>query len=168
MDITLIHVLQEPPNLTDSGDAPDLPARPKTAAAATAAAAKSPPPSAPSPSANEVQQQALLLKQYEEQQAQFVAARETEERRRLETERQQQLEFEQKQREQAEAQRLAQEQLLRDQQMVYTNQQANRQFELEQELLNMRGQYNRDQILLEQYDGVRASLFIVQTGVDII
>jgi hypothetical protein len=95
-----------------------------------------------------------MLKQYEEQQAALQAARDAEERRRQEMEQQQQREFEQRQREQAEAQRLAQEQLLQ-QQMMYTNQAAQQQAsELERELLAMRGQYERDQIFLEQYDRV--------------
>ncbi|KAF6766627.1 cytoskeleton assembly control protein [Ephemerocybe angulata] len=137
----------EPPNLTDSGDAPDLPARPKTAQAKSPA-----PPSAPSPSAAEIDEQARMLKEYEDKQAALNAQREAEERRRLEMEQQQQREFELRQLEQAEAQRLAQEQLVQ-QQMMYSNQAAAQQAgELERELLAMRGQYERDQIFLEQYD----------------
>ncbi|KAF5368533.1 hypothetical protein D9758_002298 [Tetrapyrgos nigripes] len=140
---------QEPPNLMDSGDAPDLPARPTTAAGAKSPA---PPPAAPSPDANTINEQARLLKEYEEQQARLQAAREEEERRRQELERQQQEEFERRQREQAEAQRLAQEQLVQQQQMMYSNQAAQQVAEYEQQLLAMRGQYERDQIFLEQYD----------------
>ena len=115
---------------------------------------KSPsPPPIPTPSAAEVNEQARMLKQYEDQQTALQTARETEERRRLEQEQQQQREFEQRQREQAEAQRLAQEQLMQ-QQMMYNNQSAQRSGELERELLAMRGQYERDQIFLEQYDRV--------------
>ncbi|KAG5644617.1 hypothetical protein DXG03_008095 [Asterophora parasitica] len=138
----------EPPNLLDSGDAPDLPARPKTAMKSP-----SPPPSAPMPNAAEMDEQIRMLKQYEDQQAALQAQRAEEERNRLAQEQQQQREFEQRQREQAEAQRQAQEQLLQ-QQMLYTNQaQAAQQAgELERELLAMRGQYERDQIFLEQYD----------------
>ncbi|KAF8973647.1 ANTH domain-containing protein [Flammula alnicola] len=135
----------EPPNLLDSGDAPDLPTRPKNEA-------KSPPPAAPSPSAVDIDEQARLLKQYEDKQAALQAQREAEERQRLESEQQQAAEFERRQREQAEAQRLAQEQLMQ-QQMMYNNQAvAQQQSELERELLAMRGQYERDQIFLEQYD----------------
>ena len=64
---------------------------------------------------------------------------------------QQQREFEAQQRMQAEQQRLAQEQLLRDQ---YQRQAQGRLAELEREILNMRGQYDKDQLLLEQYDRV--------------
>jgi hypothetical protein len=140
----------DPPNLLDAGSAPDLPARPKTAA--------SPPPTAPSPDAAQVNEQARMLKQYEEQQAALMQAREAEERRRLELERQQQLEFEQRQREQAERERLAQEQLLQQQMMQYNNQAAQQANELEREILAMRGQYERDQLLLEQYDRVSSGL----------
>ncbi|KAF9015608.1 ANTH domain-containing protein [Cyathus striatus] len=130
----------EPPNLMDTGDAPDLPARPRTAMKSP-----SPPPVAPAPSAAEIDEQARMLKQYEDQQAAMNAQREAEERQRFELQQQEQLEFERRQREQAEAQRLAQEQLQQQQQMMYNNQAA-------QQLLAMRGQYERDQIFLEQYD----------------
>ncbi|KAJ2914288.1 hypothetical protein MD484_g6133, partial [Candolleomyces efflorescens] len=134
----------EPPNLLDSGEAPELPARPKTET-------KSPPPAAPTPGVD-VDEQIRMLKEYEDKQAALNAQREAEERQRLESEHQQQREFEQRQREQAEAQRLAQEQLMQ-QQMMYSNQAALQQAgELERELLAMRGQYERDQIFLEQYD----------------
>jgi hypothetical protein len=137
----------------DTGDAPDLPARPKTAMKSP-----SPPPVAPSPDASAVNEQARMLKQYEEQQAALQAAREAEERRRLELEQQQAREFEQRQREQAESQRLAQEQLMQHQ-MLYNNQAAQQASELERELLAMRGQYERDQIFLEQYDRVCVPFF---------
>ncbi|RDB28709.1 Endocytosis protein end4 [Hypsizygus marmoreus] len=144
--INVPKLAHEPPNLLDTGDAPDLPARPKTAVKSP-----SPPPAAPTPNATEVNEQARMLKEYEDQQAALKAARDAEERRRLEAEQQQQREFEQRQREQAEGQRLAQEQLMQ-QQMLYNNQAAQQASELERELLAMRGQYERDQILLEQYD----------------
>ncbi|KZT02470.1 cytoskeleton assembly control protein [Laetiporus sulphureus 93-53] len=141
---------QEPPNLMDNGPAPDLPARPTTANIQT------PPPVAPTPDAAAVSEQARMLKQYEEQQAALLAAREAEERRRQELEEQQRREFEQRQAEQAERERAAQEALLQQQMMQYNNQAAaqaaaNAQ-ELERELLAMRGQYERDQLMLEQYD----------------
>jgi len=104
-----------------------------------------------------------MLKQYEEQQAALLAAREAEERHRLELEQQQQREFEQRQREQAERERMAQEQLLQQQMMQMNNQAALQANELERELLAMRGQYERDQLLLEQYDRVRSILKDVRT-----
>lgn len=100
-----------------------------------------------------------MLKEYEQQQAALQASREAEERRRLELEQQQQREFEQRQREQAERERLAQEQLMQQQMMQMNNQAAEHYQNLERELLGMRGQYERDQLLLEQYDRVRWSHF---------
>ncbi|EGO05317.1 hypothetical protein SERLA73DRAFT_164870 [Serpula lacrymans var. lacrymans S7.3] len=138
---------QDPPNLMDNGDAPDLPARPKTAVRSP-----SPPPAAPSPDAAAVNEQARMLKQYEEQQAALQAQRDAEERRRLELEAAQQREFELRQQQQAEQQRLAQEQLMHAQMAQYNNQAAQQASELEREMLAMRGQYERDQLLLEQYD----------------
>ncbi|KAG2350831.1 hypothetical protein BDR05DRAFT_922313 [Suillus weaverae] len=140
---------QEPPNLLDTGSAPDLPARPKTTVASPA-----PPPAAPSPApdAAVVNEQARMLKQYEDQQTALRAQREAEERQRLDLEAQQQREFEQRQREQAERERLAQEQLVQQQMMQYNNQAAQQVSDYERELLAMRGQYERDQLLLEQYD----------------
>ncbi|EPT01538.1 hypothetical protein FOMPIDRAFT_1144834 [Fomitopsis schrenkii] len=137
---------QEPPNLLDSGSAPDLPARPTTTTV------KTPPPATPVPDANAINEQARMLKQYEEQQAALLAAREAEERQRQELEEQQRREFEQRQAEQAERERLAQEQLMQQQMMQYNNQAAVHVQEYERELLAMRGQYERDQLMLEQYD----------------
>ena len=60
-----------------------------------------------------------------------------------------QREFEEQQRLLAEQQRLADEQLLRDQ---YQAQTSGRMADLERENLNARAQYERDQLMLEQYD----------------
>ena len=104
-----------------------------------------------------------MLKQYEDQQAALRAQQEAEERRRQELERQQQLEFEQRQREQQERERLALEQLQHQQLYQLNNQAAQRVNDLERELLGARGQFERDQLLLEQYDrvGVSSSDFSV-------
>jgi hypothetical protein len=142
---------QDPPNLTDKGDAPDLPARPLTT---------KPEERADTPKGNPEQamidEQARMLKEYEDKQAALVAAREAEEARRLAQERAQQDEFERRQREQAERERLAQEQLMQQQMMQYNNAAAEQMHALEREILAMRGQYERDQLMLEQYDRVRA------------
>lgn len=140
---------KEPPNLTDDGSAPDLPARPTTTKVAT------PPPATPAP---DVSEQARILKQYEEQQAALKAQQDAEERARQEAQVAAQREFEQRQRDQAERERLAQDQLMQQQLAQYSTQAAQRVQELERELLGMRGQYERDQLLLEQYDRVRAFL----------
>lgn len=140
---------KEPPNLLDNGSAPDLPARPTTTAV------KTPPPATPAPDAAMVSEQARMLKQYEQQQAALQAQREAEEKRRKDQELAAQMEFEARQREQAERERLAQENLMQQQLAQYSNQAAARVNDLERELLAMRGQYERDQLLLEQYDRVR-------------
>ncbi|KAF8506725.1 cytoskeleton assembly control protein [Russula emetica] len=138
---------QEPPNLIDNEGAPDLPARPTTAARSP-----TPPPAPPAADEAAISEQARLLKQYEDQQAALRAQQEAEELRRQELERQQQLEFEQRQREQQERERLALEQLQQQQLYQLNNQAAQRLNELERELLGARGQFERDQLLLEQYD----------------
>jgi hypothetical protein len=99
-------------------------------------------------------EQARMLKQYEDQQAALRASQEEEARRRAELDAQQQREFEQRQLMQQEQERLAQEQL-RQQQMAHLNNQAAEQvYGLERELLALRGQFDRDQLMLEQYDRV--------------
>lgn len=143
---------QEPPNLLDNGSAPDLPARPTTTVV------KTPPPATPVHDTAAVSEQARLLKQYEDQQAALQAQRAADERARQEQELAQQREFEARQREQAERERLAQEQLMQQQLTQYSNQAAQRVNELERELLGMRGQFERDQLLLEQYDRVCTSM----------
>lgn len=100
-------------------------------------------------------EQAQILKQYEEQQAALQAQREADEKKRQDSELAQQREFEARQREQQERERIAQEQLMQQQLAQYSNQAAARVNDLERELLAMRGQYERDQLLLEQYDRVR-------------
>lgn len=136
--------------MTDAGDAPDLPKRPQTVAPP-----RSPPPAATPPvDAAMLSEQARMLKEYEDKQAALLASREAEERNRQMMEAQRQREFEDAQRQQAERERLAQERLLQEQLANYNNQIAGRQQELEREMLAMRGQYERDQLLLEQYDRV--------------
>ncbi|QRW11818.1 endocytosis protein end4 [Ceratobasidium sp. AG-Ba] len=143
---------QEPPSLTDSGSAPELPKRPKS----TAAPATPPPAPSPDPTAAQIAEQARMLKEYEDQQAALIASRQAEETRRLEQQMAQQREFEEAQRQQAERERLAQEELMRQQaqmaQMSMQNQAAARIQEMEREMLGMRSQWERDQLMLEQYD----------------
>ena len=130
-----------------------MPARPTTAARSL-----TPPPAAPVADEAAIREQARLLKQYEDQQAALRAQQEAEERQRQELERQQQLEFEQRQHEQQERERLALEQLQQQQLYQLNNQAAQRVNDLERELLGARGQFERDQLLLEQYDRVGVSL----------
>jgi len=95
-----------------------------------------------------------MLKQYEEQQAALRTAQEEEARRRAELAAQQQREFEQRQLLQQEQERLAQEQLRQQQTMQFNNQAAEQVHALERETLALRGQFERDQLMLEQYDRV--------------
>lgn len=150
-------IVQEPPNLFDSGDVPNLPARPTTVKA------KTPPPATPVASAAEIDEQARMLKQYEEQQAALRAAQEEETRKRAELEAQQQREFEQRQLIQQEQERLALEQLRQQQTTQLNNQAAEQVHGLEREILALRGQFERDQLMLEQYDRVwcLSSLLII-------
>ncbi|KAI8460424.1 ANTH domain-containing protein [Phakopsora pachyrhizi] len=134
---------QEPPNLTNSGDAPDLPRRP----AKTPDVKPLPPkPETPAP---DIAEQARMLKEYEEKQSKLQAERDAEARRQAELQAKQQRDFEEMQRMQAERERMAQEELMRQQMAGMA---AGRVAELEREILAMRGQYERDQMMLEQYD----------------
>ena len=108
-----------------------------------------------------VSEQARMLKEYEDKQNALKVARDDEERRAREAEAARLREFEEMQRQQAERERLAQEELLRQQQLQQqmANMQMNdfntqRMQEIEREMLAMRGQYERDQMMLEQYDRV--------------
>lgn len=142
---------QEPPNLIDSGIAPELPERPPAETKQTAQAI----PRADSPAATqgEIEEQRRMLEEYERKQAALVAQRENEQRRQEETKRREEAEFAEQQRLLQERERQAQEQLLRDQMsQQWSQHQQGEVAQLQQEMLNMRGQYERDQLLLEQYD----------------
>lgn len=145
---------QEPPSLFDNGTTPDLPKRP-----AEKIKSPTPPPAAPSPDAAMVREQAAMLKEYEDKQKALEAQRRGDEERRRQQELQQQREIEEMQRMQAERERAAQEALMAQQmsqQMQQYNDQASQQLnQMQMEMLAMRGQFERDQILLEQYDRVR-------------
>ncbi|KAJ6111676.1 hypothetical protein N7523_007737 [Penicillium sp. IBT 18751x] len=87
--------------------------------------------------------------EYEAEQARLQNQWEDQQRQQMLAQQQAQRDFEEQQRLQAEQQRLAQEQLLRDQYQTHTQ---GRLAELEQENLNARAQYERDQLMLQQYD----------------
>lgn len=95
-----------------------------------------------------------MLKEYEQQQDALRAAQEAEARRRAELEAQQQREFEQRQLLQQEQERQALEQLRQQQTLQLNNQAAEQAYALEREILALRGQFDRDQLMLEQYDRV--------------
>ena len=145
----------EPPSLLSEDDEnrPALPRRPAREIEKQEPAPTPPPPAAaPDPEPinefwkNEQRrqqeeyeaEQRRLQDQWQQQQYQQQAAQQQAER-----------DFQEQQRLQAEQQRLAQEQLMRDQ---FQQQTQGRMAELERENLNARAQYERDQLMLEQYD----------------
>ncbi|KAK1146635.1 sla2 Src-like adaptor 2 [Aspergillus melleus] len=148
--ITIPKLPQDPPNLL--GEDEERPALPKRPAKEIEAEPTPPPKVAAEPEpindfwtteAKRQQEefeaeQRRLQQQWEEQQRQQILAQQ-----------QAQNDFEEQQRLQAEQARLAQEQLLRDQ---FSTQTQGRLAELEQENLNARAQFERDQLMLQQYD----------------
>jgi hypothetical protein len=111
----------------------------------------------------EIEEQRRMLEQYEKKQSALVAQREAEKRKQEQEKARQEREFAEQQRQQQERERQAQEQLMRDQMAQQYNQQqqgqsAQMNAQMEMEMLAMRGQYERDQMMLEQYDRVSASL----------
>lgn len=68
---------------------------------------------------------------------------------------QQEREFQEQQRAQQAREREAQEALANQQQQMQYGMNAGRIAELEREILGMRGQWERDQMMLERYDHVR-------------
>ena len=153
--ISVPKLAQEPPSLlAEDEDRPALPQRPRQETPKPKEASPPPPkkPAAIEPEPiNEFwqdsqrrqqeeydAQQRRLQEQYNQQQYQQQLAQQ-----------QAQRDFEEQQRLLAEQQRLADEQLLREQ---YQAQTSGRMAELERENLNARAQYERDQLMLEQYD----------------
>lgn len=149
--ITVPKLPQEPPNLlAEDDERPSLPKRP------TKEVEREPTPqpktAAPDPEpindfwSNEAKRQ---QEEYEAEQRRLQAQWDEQQRQQQLAQQQYQRDFEEQQRLQAEQQRLAQEQLLREQ---YQTQTQGRMAELEQENLNARAQYERDQLMLQQYD----------------
>ncbi|KAJ1912366.1 sla2 Src-like adaptor 2 [Tieghemiomyces parasiticus] len=142
--ITVPKLPQDPPNLFGEDDESQaVVVRPREAPSPQP---KSPPPPAPAVDSDLIaQQEAELLRlQREEQQRQLLLQQQ------MEAERlQQQHEYEEQQRLLMEQQRMAQEQLLQQQMQ---QQVQGRLAELERELLNYRGQHERDQMTIAQYD----------------
>lgn len=150
---------QEPPNLQDTGDAPALPDRPKTAQASKPAPPKAPPtPSILDSTAADIEEQKRMLGEYERKQEALVREREAAQRRQQEEAERLEREHADRLRQQQENERRQQEELQRQQQMQqqmqFQQQDNGRQQQMEMEMLGMRGQYERDQMMLEQYDRV--------------
>lgn len=150
--ITVPKLPQEPPNLlTEDDEKPALPRRP--AKELEKAPTPTPPRVEPIDAepindfwTNEAKRQ---QEEYENEQRRLQQQWEDQQRQQLLAQQQAQRDFEEQQRLQAEQQRLAQEQLMREQ---YQAQTQGRLAELERENLNARAQYERDQLMLQQYD----------------
>ncbi|RMZ78530.1 hypothetical protein DV737_g3841, partial [Chaetothyriales sp. CBS 132003] len=149
--ITVPKLPQEPPGLLAEDDTkPALPRRPtKEIESAPSPVAKT---GSPDPKdmedfwSREAQRQ---QDEYEAEQRRLQAQWEEQQRQQLLAQQQAQRDFEEQQRLQGEQQRLAHEQLMRDQLAAQTQ---GRMAELERENLNARAQYERDQLMLQQYD----------------
>ncbi|KAG0644526.1 cytoskeleton assembly control protein Sla2 [Tuber brumale] len=152
--ITVPKLPQDPPNLLSEEDAPPaLPRRP---------ANEMPPPPEPVPSPPAIsqpepepisdfwsQEQLQQQRAYEEEQRRLQEQREAEMRQQEMLALQNQRAYEEMQRQQQEQQRLAHEQLLRDQMARQAQGQA---AELERQLLEYQGQLANNVLLLESYD----------------
>jgi hypothetical protein len=153
---------QEPPNLLDNGSAPDLPDRPKTAAPKPSTPAPPPQDNILDSTAEDIAEQKRMLEGYEAKQQALVREREAAQRRQREEAERLEREHAEQLRMQQEQERRQQEELMRQQQMQQQQQQQQqyqqvdqgRQQQMEMEMLGMRGQYERDQMMLEQYDRV--------------
>jgi huntingtin-interacting protein 1-related protein len=145
---------QDPPNLlAEDEDKPALPRRP-TREIEAAAAAPSPAPRNGDADPKDMEdfwsrEAQRQQDEYEAEQRRLQQQWEDQQRQQLVAQQQAQRDFEDQQRAQAEQQRLAQEQLMRDQMAAQTQ---GRMAELERENLNARAQYERDQLMLQQYD----------------
>lgn len=152
--ITIPRLPQDPPNvLSEDDEKPALPARPREATPPREPSPPPPPRAAaidPEP-INEFwkNQQQQQQDDYEQEQRRLQAQWEEAQRMQQQQAMQAKRDFENQQRMQAEQQRMAQDQLYRDQMQQQTQ---GRMADLERENLNARAQYERDQLMLEQYD----------------
>jgi huntingtin-interacting protein 1-related protein len=149
--ITVPKLPQDPPNLlAEDEDKPALPRRP----AKEIEAAPSPTPRTETNDPKDMEdfwsrEAQRQQDEYEAEQRRLQQQWEDQQRQQMMAQQQAQRDFEDQQRQQAEQQRLAQEQLMRDQMAAQTQ---GRMAELERENLNARAQYERDQLMLQQYD----------------
>lgn len=150
----------EPPNfLSDDEDRPSLPQRPAREIEPEPTPTPPPPRVASTTEPDPINEfwkteQQEKQRQFEEQQRRLQEQWEAQQYQQQLQQQQAEREFQEQQRLQAEQQRLAQEQLMRDQFQAQTQ---GRLAELERENLSARAQYERDQLLLEQYDKVGVS-----------
>ena len=153
--ITVPKLPQEPPNLlAEDEDRPALPRRPAKEIEKKEEIAPTPPRivSAADPEPiNEFwkNEQRRQQEEYDAEQRRLQDQWNAQQHQQQMAQQQAERDFEEQRRLQAEQQRLAQEQLMREQ---YQAQTQGRMAELERENLNARAQYERDQLMLEQYD----------------
>ena len=151
--ITVPKLPQDPPNLlAEDENAPALPTRPRNEPVTKPR--DTPPPRARSTDPEPINEfwkneQARQQEEYTAEQARLQAQWEEARRQQEAQQLQAQRDFEEQQRLQEQQQRLQLEQLQRDQ---YAQQTQGRMADLERENLNARAQYERDQLMLEQYD----------------
>ena len=152
--ITVPKLPQEPPNLlSEDDDRPALPRRP--AKEVEKPKDPTPPPkpiTAPEPEPiNEFwkDEQRRQQQEYDAEQRRLQDQWNQQQYQQQLAQQQAEKDFEEQRRLQAEQQRMAQEQLMREQFQAQTQ---GRMAELERENLNARAQYERDQLMLEQYD----------------
>ena len=149
--ITIPKLPQDPPNLlSEDENGPALPARPKQEIEQPPSPAKAPKNDGPDEISefwkNELERQ---NREYEEQQRVLEERQAEALRAQQEAQLRAQRDFEEQQRQLAEQQRREQEALLAQQAQWQTQ---GRLAELERENLNARAQYERDQLMLQQYD----------------
>ncbi|KAG4217625.1 hypothetical protein PC116_g33895, partial [Phytophthora cactorum] len=149
--ITIPKLPQDPPNLlAEDENSPALPARPKQEIERQPTPVRQPKSEEPDEIAEfwqgEIDRQ---NREYEEQQRVLQERQAAALRAQQEAQMQAQRDFEEQQRLLAEQQRREQEALLAQQAQWQTQ---GRLAELEQENLNARAQYERDQLMLQQYD----------------
>jgi hypothetical protein len=149
--ITVPKLPQEPPNLlSEDESAPRLPQRPKQEIERE----PTPPRAMPAAEPDDIgefwkSEQSRQQQEYEDQQRVLAAQQAQQMYDQQQAAMQAQRDFEEQQRQLAEQQRREQEALMAQQQQWQTQ---GRLAELEQENLNARAQYERDQLMLQQYD----------------
>lgn len=149
--ITIPKLPQDPPNLlAEDDERPALPRRPVKEIEREPSPQPRPRPVEPEPindfwntEANRQQEE------FEAEQRRLAQQWEDAQRQQLLMQQQAQRDFEEQQRLQAEQARLAQEQLMRDQ---FQSQTQGHLADLERENLNARAQFERDQLMLQEYD----------------
>lgn len=150
--ITVPKLPQDPPSLLaeEDDERPVLPRRPTQEVEHEPSPPPKPASTDPEPIndfwSNEAKRQ---QEEFEAEQRRLQQQWEEQQRHQLLAQQQAQRDFEEQQRLQTEQQQMAQEQLLREQ---YQSQTQGRLAELERENLNARAQYERDQLMLQQYD----------------